>query len=325
MRNVILDCDTGTDDALALLMLLSEPKKINLLGVTCVHGNVGVDKVVHNTLGVLEMAGRTDIPVFRGASKPWLTPGKLGDGAFGDDGLGGVTLPVTINPLERPAFFYLRDTLRAAKDKSITLVATGPMTNIAILFKEHPELTEKVEELVIMGGCNEVLDAQNQKRYGNITPHAEFNFFCDARAAAEIPPLGHVRKMPITLSTLDTAQNGSGLVATPERLDRLQREIGLRHGKTMRNFANAAAHLDMPKFGAQGAYVNDLNTALWLLKPELFDTKKCGLVVTLKGPKEGRSEFTANNYLKRLLPIKDPEAAFDYMIGQWSAVLNPHP
>ncbi|MEM7345468.1 MAG: nucleoside hydrolase [Chloroflexota bacterium] len=171
--DVILDVDTGVDDALALLLAARSPA-LNLIGVTCVMGNVEIDKVVQNTLKVLEVAGATDIPVARGMTQPMNEAQYNAKGVHGDDGLGNVPLP---DPQRQPepehAVEFLRRTLLNAENP-ITLVPLAPLTNIATLLLQYPEVKKNIKEIVIMGGAFDM---------GNASAVAEFNVRQDPEAA----------------------------------------------------------------------------------------------------------------------------------------------
>jgi len=171
--DVILDVDTGVDDAMALLLAARSPA-LNLLGVTCVMGNVEIDKVVTNTLKVLEVAGAADVPVARGMSQPLLEVQYNAKGAHADDGLGGVDLPEpTHQPVPEHAVEFLRRTLTGAKNP-VTLVPLAPLTNIASLLIQHPEVKNNIKQIVLMGGAIGM---------GNAAATAEFNIRQDPEAA----------------------------------------------------------------------------------------------------------------------------------------------
>ncbi|MYZ09506.1 nucleoside hydrolase, partial [Streptomyces sp. SID2999] len=186
---VIIDCDTGVDDALALLLAVRHPG-LDLRAVTCVAGNTDVDGVVHNTLTVLEQAGAPDIPVARGAERPLLEPARSARHVHGSDGMGDLGLPApTRAPAAVDAVTLLRREILASP-RPVTLIPTAPLTNIALLLRTHPEVTRNIERIVFMGGAVGV---------GNATPVAEFNVWHDPEAAAIL--LG--ADVPITMYGLD--------------------------------------------------------------------------------------------------------------------------
>jgi pyrimidine-specific ribonucleoside hydrolase len=198
MTPVILDVDTGVDDAMALLLAVGSPA-LDLRGVTCVAGNAGLEPVVANTLKVLDAAGApADLPVAAGATRPLVDPPHLTDplarqGAehiHGTDGMADLGLPPSNRAVDpRSAVTLLRDLILGSAEK-ITLVTLAPMTNIAMLLRTHPTVLENVERIVIMGGS---------AAGGNVTAVAEFNVFADPEAAATVFSAG----VPITMYGLD--------------------------------------------------------------------------------------------------------------------------
>ncbi|WP_235457347.1 nucleoside hydrolase [Streptomyces olivochromogenes] len=186
---VIIDCDTGVDDALALLFAVRHPG-LDLRAVTCVAGNTDVDGVVRNTLRVLERAGAPEIPVARGAERPLLEPARSARHVHGADGMGDLGLPDPARaPVDVDAVTLLRREILASP-RPVTLVPTAPLTNIALLLRTHPEVTRNIERIVFMGGAVST---------GNATPVAEFNVWHDPEAAAILLTAG----VPITMYGLD--------------------------------------------------------------------------------------------------------------------------
>jgi pyrimidine-specific ribonucleoside hydrolase len=171
---IILDCDPGHDDAIALLLAIASPE-VELIGVTTVAGNQTVDKTTNNALRILELAGRSDIPVYRGANRPFIRPQDVAAHVHGESGLDGPDLPQPSGrEQELHAVDYLAQEIRA-RDGKVTLVPTGPLTNIGLLFALHPDV--RPERLVIMGGAI---------GEGNRTPAAEFNIWADPEAAQRV-------------------------------------------------------------------------------------------------------------------------------------------
>ena len=186
---VILDVDTGIDDAFALLLAARHPS-IDLLGVTCVAGNAPIEHVVRNTLTVLETAGRSDVPVIAGATRPLLAEPDHALHVMGADGFGEIEWPrSTRSPHPGHAVEWLRATLEAAPEP-VTLVTLAPMANIALLMRLHPHVSARIARIVVMGGSAGA---------GNATPLAEFNVFHDPEAAAIV----FGTEVPITMYGLD--------------------------------------------------------------------------------------------------------------------------
>ncbi|MFI6207382.1 nucleoside hydrolase [Streptomyces sp. NPDC051041] len=189
---VIIDCDTGIDDALALLFAVRHPG-LDLRAITCVAGNTDVDGVVRNTLTVLEQAGAPDVPVARGAERPLLEPLRTARHVHGHDGMGDLGLPApTRTAADVDAVTLLRREILASP-RPVTLIPTAPLTNIALLLRTHPEVVRNIERIVFMGGAVAA---------GNATPVAEFNVWHDPEAAAILLTAG----VPITMYGLDVFQ-----------------------------------------------------------------------------------------------------------------------
>jgi inosine-uridine nucleoside N-ribohydrolase len=176
MIPVLIDCDPGQDDAIALLLALASPE-LEVVGVTTVAGNQTVDKTTVNALKVLELAGRSDIPVARGADRPLVGDLVVADDAHGATGLDGPDLPPpTREPVAGHAVDFLADKLGSA-ERPLVLVAIGPLTNVALLLASYPETAGKIERIVLMGGA---IGAGNQ------TASAEFNIWTDPEAAFRV-------------------------------------------------------------------------------------------------------------------------------------------
>lgn len=173
---VILDVDTGVDDALALLLALRHPS-LRVRAITCVDGNTSVEQVVQNTLKVLEAAGAPHIPVAQGAAHPILEPTRYAHYVHGRDGLADLDLPA---PARKPVAMHAVELLRSellASPGPVTLIALAPLTNLALLIRTFPEVLARIERIVFMGGSAGV---------GNVTPVAEFNIWHDPEAAAVV-------------------------------------------------------------------------------------------------------------------------------------------
>jgi pyrimidine-specific ribonucleoside hydrolase len=186
---MILDVDTGIDDALAILLAVSHPQ-VELLGVTCVDGNARLTDVVRNTLSVLSTAGATDVPVACGAERPLIADPSYAPHVHGEDGMADLDLPApTTHALEIHAVELIRSIVTQASEP-VTLVALAPLTNLALLIRMYPRVAEQIGRIVLMGGAIES---------GNATPTAEFNIWHDPEAAAIVFSSG----LPITMYGLD--------------------------------------------------------------------------------------------------------------------------
>jgi pyrimidine-specific ribonucleoside hydrolase len=216
---VILDVDTGVDDACALLLAALHPA-LELRAVTCVGGNVSVDEVVGNTLKVLDVAGRADVPVARGAARPLLEPVSHARHVHGDDGMADLGWPASARTPDPPhAVELMRDVLSLAAaggpDNRVTLVTLAPLTNIALLLRTYPEAATGLREIVVMGGAANV---------GNATASAEFNVWHDPEAAAIVFESAGELDVPVLMYGLDvfydvlvTREQAAGLIAVGGR------------------------------------------------------------------------------------------------------------
>ena len=175
-RKVIFNVDTGIDDAIALIMAL-EFSDIDILGIATVAGNVDVDKTTKNTLRILDLLDRGDIPVYRGARGPLVKNLVTSEIIHGYDGLGDCSLP---GPRSREKSVYaprfITDTLEGEKD--VTIVSTGPLTNIAISILYNPDIVNSIDKIIVMGG----MYGLTSYSIGNVSPYAEYNFYVDPEA-----------------------------------------------------------------------------------------------------------------------------------------------
>ena len=167
-RPLIIDCDPGQDDAVMLCLALAAPEALDILGITTVAGNVPVHLTQRNARFVCELTGRRDVKVYAGCPRPMLCAPVTAEAVHGATGLDGIDIPEPTVPLEpRHGVDFIVETLMAAADDSITLVPTGPLTNVAVAMVKEPRILPGIRELVIMGGA--------RTAGGNVTPAAEFN------------------------------------------------------------------------------------------------------------------------------------------------------
>ena len=201
---ILIDCDPGHDDAMALLLALASPE-LDLLGVSTVHGNQTLDKTTANALRVLEFAGRGDVAVAAGADRPLTREPRVAEHVHGVSGLDGPDLPPPAGaPVAEHAVDFLAARIRSAA-APVTLIPTGPLTNVALLLARHPDAAERLERIVLMGGAI---------AEGNITPAAEFNIWVDPEAAARVFDSG----LDITMIGLDITHRALMTPAHAERL-----------------------------------------------------------------------------------------------------------
>jgi purine nucleosidase len=252
---VLLDCDPGHDDAMAILLALASPE-LEVLGITTVHGNQTLDKTTANALRVLELAGRTDIPVAAGAERPLVGESAVAADVHGESGLDGPELadPVTA-PVEAHAVDFLAATLFDAP-APVTLVPTGPLTNVALLLARHPRAAERIERIVLMGGAI---------AEGNVTPAAEFNVWADAEAAARVFGSG----LDVTMIGLDVTHRA---LLTPAHAARL-RESG-RVGAFVADLHGFYARFHADVYAWDGAPVHDALAVAHVIRGDLVRTER---------------------------------------------------
>nr|WP_278992458.1 pyrimidine-specific ribonucleoside hydrolase RihA [Plesiomonas shigelloides] len=263
---IIIDCDPGHDDAIALILALASPK-LNVLAVTTSAGNQTPDKTLRNALRILTLLGRHDIPVAGGAPKPLLRELIIADNVHGESGLDGPALPEPgFAPQTLTAVELMAKTLRASTEP-VTLVPTGPLTNIALLLSAHPELKAKIARIVLMGGS---------AGPGNWTPAAEFNIYVDPEAAEMVFSAG----VPITMCGLDVTHAAQVMDEDIERIRAITNPIARTVAELLDFFM--IYHRD-PKWGFIGAPLHDPCTIAWLLRPELFTGIECHVSVETRG------------------------------------------
>lgn len=250
-RPVILDCDPGHDDALNLMLALAGPE-LEVLGVTTVFGNVGVERTTRNALVVLETIGART-PVFVGADRPLVRDRISAEAVHGESGLDGPDLPTPSRGPEtrRAAEFIVEAVL--ARPGEVTLLPTGALTNVALALRLEPRVAPALREIVLMGGSLDV---------GNWTPSAEFNILCDPHAARIVFESG----VPITMFGLNATHQA---IATPERVARF-RALGTRVGAFAADLLEFFREHHEERYGWTGAPVHDACTAAYLLRPDLF-------------------------------------------------------
>jgi purine nucleosidase len=255
VRSVIFDTDPSPDDAVAFLAALGSPDELEVLAVTTVAGNVPVDFTSKNALKALELAGRTDIPVYQGAAAPLLRKLVTAEHVHGRTGFDGYDLPDSTTPLA-PGFApdAIVDMVMSRPPKTVTLCCLAPLTNIALALAREPRLAQRVAGIVLMGGA--------MSEGGNITPAAEFNFFVDPEAAARVFASG----IPITMIPLDCTHQA---LITDERLERL-RTAGTPVGTAFYHLLEFNKRFDRAKYGWPGGPLHDATVTAYLLAPRLF-------------------------------------------------------
>ncbi|WP_421170578.1 pyrimidine-specific ribonucleoside hydrolase RihA [Aeromonas dhakensis] len=263
---VILDCDPGHDDAIALILALASPE-LKVLAVTTSAGNQTPDKTLNNALRILTLLGRDDIPVATGAPKPLARELIIADNVHGESGLDGPKLPdPAFAPVAMTALELMAKCLRESPEP-VTLVPTGPLTNIALLLAAHPELKSKIARIVLMGGAAGA---------GNWTPAAEFNIYVDPEAADMVFKSG----LPITMCGLDVTHQAQVMDEDIERVRAITNPVAQCVAGLLDFFM--IYHRD-PKWGFAGAPLHDPCTIAWLLAPALFHGVECRVDIETGG------------------------------------------
>ena len=262
---IILDCDPGHDDALAIVLALARPE-LQLLAITTVAGNAPLDRTTRNALRVLTLLGRSDVPVAAGADHPILRDPWVPVEFHGDSGLDGADLPEpAVGPVELTAVELMSALLRGAAEP-VTLVATGPLTNVALLLRSAPGLHDRIAAISLMGGS---LGA------GNTTAAAEFNIWADPDAAAIVFESG----IPIRMSGLDVTHQGLVLPADIARLEGL----GTRPGRVFADLMRFFAIHHRERYGWDGTPIHDAVAVAWLAAPDLVVSRPLRIDVETAG------------------------------------------
>ena len=261
---IILDCDPGHDDAIALMLALASPE-IELLGVTTVHGNQTLPKTTINALKLLEFVGRTEIPVAAGADRPFQREPYVAAYVHGESGMDGPTLPQpTGTPIDRHAVDFIAETVLASAEP-VTLVPTGPLTNIGLFLALHPEAAARVERIVLMGGAI---------GEGNVTPAAEFNAFVDPEAAAAVFGSG----IPVTMIGLDVTHKAIVGPAHTEQL-RASGRVGAMVGELLDFYGR----FHRETYGWDGSPIHDAVALAHSFRPGIVQTVRTGVRVDCDG------------------------------------------
>ncbi|MGG3280248.1 nucleoside hydrolase [Paenibacillus solani] len=271
-RKIIMDCDPGHDDAIAIILAAVQPK-LEILAITTVSGNAEIEKTTQNALQICDLISLHDVVVSKGASEPLVRIRETAPGIHGDSGLDGPKLP---EPSRSWSEEHGVDTIiRLVKESTepVTLLPTGPLTNIALALTKAPEIKNNIEEIVIMGGGT----------FGNWTPTAEFNIWADPEAAKKVFDSG----VPTVVMGLDITHQALATQEVIEEVNKIDNNVAKIVGELLVFFASTYKEM----FDFDGAPVHDVLTVAYCIAPELFKTKDVNIVVETKG------EFTAGTTL----------------------------
>lgn len=254
-RKIIIDTDPGQDDAVAILLALASPE-LEVLGITCVAGNVPLPLTSKNARVVCELAGRADIKVFAGCDRPLVRPLVTAEYVHGKTGLDGIALPEPAMALQPGhAVDFLIETLRREPAGTVTLCPLGPLTNIATALQKAPDIAPKIAEIVLMGGA--------YFEVGNTTPAAEFNIHVDPQAAEIVFHSG----VPLVVLPLDATHQ---VLTNRARIEAF-RGLGTPVGHAVASWTDFFERFDMEKYGSEGAPLHDPCVIAYLLQPDLFE------------------------------------------------------
>ena len=270
-RKIIIDTDPGQDDAVAILLALASPEEIDVLGITAVAGNVPLDFTKNNALTVCELAQKPEVKVFAGCDTPMKRPLVTAEHVHGKTGLDGPILPKPKMPLQKQhAVDFIIETVRNNKDNTITLCPLGPLTNIATAIQKAPDIKEKIQEIVLMGGA--------YFEVGNITPTAEFNIYVDPEAADIV----FQSNIKIAVLPLDVTHKA---LVTKARNDAF-RALNSPVGKAVAEMTDFFERFDKEKYGSDGAPLHDPCVIAYILSPDLFSGRHINVEI------ETQSELT---------------------------------
>jgi ribosylpyrimidine nucleosidase len=281
-RKIILDCDPGHDDAIAIMLAAKNPA-IDLLGITVVAGNQTLDKTLINALNVCQFLD-LDVPVYKGCGQPMIRDKQvIAPEIHGESGLDGPKFDALTKKAEQQhAVNYIVDTLLAS-DGDITMVTTGPTTNLAMAMRLCPDILPKIRDIVLMGGCYQL---------GNMTPAAEFNILADGDAAHVVFTSG--RKL--TMVGLDVTRKVLCLPSVVERMGKINNNAAKLFVDLMTFFNKTQKEV----FGWDGGPLHDPVTIAYLLDPTVLTTKTCFTQIDIRSEQSyGRTNCDLFNMLKR--------------------------
>jgi purine nucleosidase len=269
-RKIIIDTDPGQDDAVAILLALASPE-LEVVGITAVAGNVPLALTEINVRKTCELARRSDIKVFAGATKPLIRKLFTAEYVHGKTGLDGPQLPEPTMPLQdQHAVDFIIETVMNADQSTITLCPLGPLTNIAMALTRQPQIAPRLREIVLMGG--------GFFEGGNTTPAAEFNIFVDPHAADIVFRSG----VPIVMMPLDVTHKALTKRARVERFRTMGTAVGVATAALLDFFER----YDEQKYGTDGGPLHDPCVIAYLLAPQLFSGRQCNVMI------ETQSELT---------------------------------
>lgn len=265
MEKIILDCDPGHDDAIAILLAAGNPD-IDLLAITTVSGNQTLGKVTRNAMAVCAAGGIT-VPIAAGSAGPLVRPQYVAEDIHGDSGLDGPVLPAATTELDpRHAVDLIIDTVMAHEPHTVHLVPTGPLTNIALAIRKEPRLVQRVKSVVLMGGAY---------TRGNVTSAAEFNIYVDPEAAEAV----FAADWDVTMVGLDLTHQAT---ATPDVIERID-AVGGPLATFVTDMLGFFRSTYLERFGFPDPPVHDACCVAKLIDPAVFTSRDAFVAVELAG------------------------------------------
>ncbi len=263
-RKLIITTDPGQDQAAALMMILGAPEHFDVLGLIATAGNIGLEHTVNNCAMVLELAGRTDIPIYRGCARPLKRDLIMAEHVHGPTGMDGPDLPApTMVIQDKHGVDFLIDTIYSEPAGSVTICSLSPLTNLGMALIKAPDIAVRIKDVVMMAGAS--------SEGGNITPSAEFNVYVDPEAANIVLGSG----MTMTMLPLDVTHQ---MLSTPDRLQRM-RQTGTRCGIATAEMLKYSQTFDLAKYGWPGAPLHGPCVPAWMLCPDIFEGRQINVSV----------------------------------------------
>ena len=265
-RRVIIDTDPGQDDAVAILTALGSPE-LDVLGITTVGGNVPLELTTKNALILVELAGRADVGVHAGHAGPKDRPLVTAENVHGSTGIDGAGRPdPTLMASGIHAVDFIIDALET--NETVTLCPLGPLTNVADVIERRPDLLDRIDQIVLMGG--------GHFEGGNITPAAEFNIFVDPPAAATVFTSG----IDLVMMPLDVTHKA---LTSPERIAAFA-DLGSEPGRATAGMLGFFERYDIERYGSTGGPLHDPCVIVYLLEPDIFTGRRCNVEIELESP-----------------------------------------
>ncbi|MGR3492957.1 MAG: nucleoside hydrolase [Shimia sp.] len=264
MTKIIIDTDPGQDDAVAILLALASPE-VDVLGITCVAGNVPLELTARNARVVCELAGRPEVRVFAGCDRPMGRDLVTAEHVHGKTGLNGAELPEPAMLLQDThAVDFIIETVRGTE--GVVLCPLGPLTNVATALERAPDIARRLGGIVLMGGA--------YFEVGNITPAAEFNIYVDPEAAAAVFGSG----VPLTVAPLDLTHK---MLTSAEWIERM-RGLGTPVGDAVAGWTDFFERFDVAKYGSKGAPLHDPCVIAHLVDPTLFTGREINVEIEVE-------------------------------------------